>query len=231
MENKKPFDTFEQAKPFAISSVQSTETADATKFLKVLEFCFKYPDAASGIHSSKPKLSRAWIKKKAEEFVTQRDTTRPQLTNNVTDPLVTEIATGLFGIEPSQISQLLNDHKVAMAAENKIGSLLEEYIASIMEPKGWIWCSGNIIKAVDFIKFPANSSNKPVLLQIKNRSNSENSSSANIRKETTIEKWYRLDAGTGQTRWNKFPDSQGVTLLTEKGFEKYVKSRIDQWNA
>lgn len=51
-----------------------------------------------------------------------------------------------------------------MAAENSIGLLLERFIASVLEPHGWIWCSGNIIRAVDLID-PSSGT----LLQIKTR--------------------------------------------------------------
>ena len=51
-----------------------------------------------------------------------------------------------------------------MAAENNIGLLLERFIASVLEPIGWIWCSGSAVRAVDFIE-----PNTGILLQIKNR--------------------------------------------------------------
>jgi hypothetical protein len=117
-----------------------------------------------------------------------------------------------------------------MAAENVTGSLLEEYIATVMEPLGWIWCSGKMIKASDFIRFPAKNTGKPHLLQVKNRSNSENSSSSSIRKGTTIDKWYRLEAVSGATRWDNFPDSQGKKSLSEVKFHEFVKDRIAEWS-
>jgi hypothetical protein len=116
-----------------------------------------------------------------------------------------------------------------MAAENVTGSLLEEYIASVMEPLGWVWCSGKMVKASDFIKFPSVQTGKPHLLQVKNRSNSENSSSSAIRKGTTIDKWHRLEAETGVTRWDKFPDPQGKKSLSEAKFQEFVKDRIAEW--
>jgi len=118
-----------------------------------------------------------------------------------------------------------------MAAENVTGNLLEEYIATVMEPLGWIWCSGTMIKGTDFIKFPTAHNQKPILLQIKNRSNSENSSSSSIRIGTTIEKWYRLEAESGITRWNLFPDAQGVKLLSEENFKAFAIARISDWKS
>lgn len=102
-------------------------------------------------------------------------------------------------------------HRQAMAAENLLGALLERYLAHELEPHGWIWCAGNTIKAVDFI-----SEDFSLALQVKNRSNSENSSSAGIRRGTTIKKWYRVNANTGRTNWEKFPASPTVPLSEER---------------
>src|SRR6202453_1801536 len=55
---------------------------------------------------------------------------------------------------------------------------------------GWIWCSGTSVKAVDFIHYDEKN-NEWNLLQVKNRDNTENSSSSKIRDNTTIKKWFR----------------------------------------
>ena len=82
-------------------------------------------------------------------------------------------------------------HNMFMSAENIQGNLLEEYIARNVSTYGFLWCNGNIMRAVDF----CNASGS-VFLQIKNKNNTENSSSSNIREGTTIEKWYRLSTRT-----------------------------------
>ena len=56
---------------------------------------------------------------------------------------------------------------------------------------GWLWCNGNVLRAIDFC-----SSDGAILLQIKNKSNTENSSSSAIRTGTDIKKWYRLGTQT-----------------------------------
>lgn len=78
-------------------------------------------------------------------------------------------------------------HNLYMSAENIQGNLLEEYISSKIRPYGFLWCNGNVLRAIDFCN-----TDGTVLLQIKNKNNTENSSSSNIRQGTTIEKWYRL---------------------------------------
>jgi len=77
-------------------------------------------------------------------------------------------------------------HNLFMSAENVQGDLLEEYIDSVVYEHGWVWCKGDILRSVDFCTEDGR------LLQIKNKSNSENSSSSRVRIGTNIEKWHRL---------------------------------------
>ena len=89
-------------------------------------------------------------------------------------------------------------HNLFMSAENVQGNLLEEYIARNVNAYGFLWCNGNVMRAVDFCNTTGS-----VFLQIKNKNNTENSSSSNIREGTTIEKWYRL--GTKTMSGAKYP--------------------------
>ena len=230
MDMKVPFEDFESAKKFAELAIALVDSKFEANFLKVLEFCFQYPEDVSGIAGS-PKLSGKWIEKKANAFVNERYTKKPSTTLNIPDPLITTISEEYFNVENDNLEELLEHHKIAMAAENVTGSLLEEYIATVMEHLDWVRCSGTLITGTDFIKFPKVAGNKPVLLQIKNRSNSENSSSASIRKGTTIEKWYRLEAQTGITRWDEFPETDAKKLLSEAKFHEFAKGRIAEWKA
>jgi hypothetical protein len=229
MDPKTPYSSFAAALSYATEAINKVDPTHCANFLKILEFCFKYVEDAGGLHRSKPKLSQSWIEAKAEKFVIERYTAKPSATRNIPDPLIGIVSEEYFGIDSTEIDTLLDHHKIAMAAENVTGSLLEEYIASVMEPLGWVWCSGKMVKASDFIKFPSVQTGKPHLLQVKNRSNSENSSSSAIRKGTTIDKWHRLEAETGVTRWDKFPDPQGKKSLSEANFQEFVKDRIAEW--
>lgn len=231
MDPKTPYHSFVDALDFATSEINRVNPEHRNNFLRILEFCFEYDEDAAGINGSKPKLSQKWIEAKAEAFVNDRYTGKPSPTLNIPDPLIGVISEEYFRIKSGKIEQMLHNHKVAMAAENVTGSLLEEYIATVMEPLGWIWCSGKMVKACDFIKFSKNKSNKPNLLQVKNKSNSENSSSISIRNGTTIKKWHRLEATSGNTRWHKFPDPDGGKKLSEEKFQEFVKNRIAEWNA
>lgn len=121
-----------------------------------------------------------------------------------------------------KVRQVIREHQFAMSAENIIGILLEKYVASVMEPLGWVWCAGDLIRGVDFIRMDNNG--KWSALQIKNRSNTENSSSSRVRYGTKIQKWFRSDAKTGKTKWENFPHVKAVRKLCERNFLRFVRS-------
>lgn len=114
------------------------------------------------------------------------------------DPAIRTIVMVTQGLSDSAALEKERAHNLFMSAENVQGNLLEEYIAISTRPYGWIWCAGNTLRAIDFC-----SSDGTVLLQVKNKSNTENSSSSNIRQGTTILKWYRL--GTRTEKGRKVP--------------------------
>lgn len=164
---------------------------------------------------------RDYIISFAHRFFTSRHCSSPSITRNIPDPVISIILKNYFSIEDSDISNAILHHKQAMAAENIIGNLLEHYLASILEDHDWIWCSGSIVRAVDFIKTNATHT-EWTLLQVKNRNNSENSSSAAIRQGTTILHWFRTFAQTGATNWEAFPDSSLRNQLSEDNFQQFV---------
>ena len=152
------------------------------------------------------------------------------------DPLIYSILNLYYDVPSNQLDQAYSSHLQAMAAENSIGLLLERFIASVLEPHGWIWCSGNIIRAVDFID-PSSGT----LLQIKNRDSSENSSSSAIRKGSSITMWFRLFSRRptkAQLDFNKIdnwanfplPSNQKHLLkhLNEQEFVKFGAQQIMQ---
>lgn len=125
-----------------------------------------------------------------------------------------------------ELEKIKIEHKLSMSAENKVGQLLERYIAEILEPYGWVWCAGDFIKAIDFIKYDA-STGKWKAVQVKNRKTTENSSSAAIRDGTDIQKWFRTFDKPSRKRlsnfnWDQFPEEEFRNLLSEDGFLNYI---------
>jgi hypothetical protein len=113
-----------------------------------------------------------------------------------------------------------------MGAENLVGDLLERYLASVLETRGWVWCSGALVKAADFIKPPTRPGEAWRLLQVKNRDNSENSSTSAIRAGTVIEKWHRTFSKRIGSNWGAFPDASLREHLSEDSFKEYVRNYL-----
>jgi len=132
-----------------------------------------------------------------------------------------------------KVNELSKYHKIAMSIETKIGSLLEGFIFKYISKHDWIWCSGNILQDIDFIKkdIDENQNITWVLLQVKNSDNSENSASARVRVGTNIIKWYRrFSKIKDKDNWSelvkivKENDKDLIQNLSEKNYVKYLKS-------
>lgn len=140
-----------------------------------------------------------WVRSYEEATLNPPSTRIASPKSSCSDPAIKTIVQYVTKVDDEAAEEQSNHHNLFMSAENVQGNLLEEYIASQVRPYGWLWCSGNILRAVDFC-----SSDGAALLQIKNKSNTENSSSSAIRTGTTIKKWYRL--GTKKQQGAKLPD-------------------------
>lgn len=187
-----------------------------------------------------------WVKKyyNANKNLPSAHKAKPK--SSCSDPAVEEIVKYACNLDPNNVKAQLLIHNLFMSAENIQGKLLEEFIAENIESYGWVWCKGSVLRAVDFC-----TTNGAVLLQVKNKNNTENSSSSNIRQGTPIEKWYRLTTKTGkgetgrdktikgekkpETKWSDFnaiinrhknnkemPDCN----LGEESYEKFLKKTV-----
>jgi len=98
------------------------------------------------------------------------------LPGTVADPIIEEIiGARLTNLEQKDLERITYAHRLGMSAENILGLILEEYLAINLSPHGWHCAWGETVKSVDFVHEDGR------LLQIKNRSNSENSSKARNR--------------------------------------------------
>lgn len=172
--------------------------------------------------------SQDHIEKLAYNFSMSRAPKTPKTPSTVPDKMVSEILNMYFDIPRNQLEEAKILHAQSMGAENIIGDLLERYIASVIEPQGWVWCSGSTVKAVDFIRPPINNGGKWGLLQVKNRDNSENSSSSAIRNNTQIKKWFRTFSKKADTNWSAFPCEIGKSSLSEDGFISFTKDYLSR---
>lgn len=146
-------------------------------------------------------------------------------TKTVPDRTIDYVLQGrIKNITDKMLDDIRFAHKISMGAENIIGSILEEYIHESLRQFGWSVCWGSCFKAVDLC------SENGDLIQIKNKSNTENSSSNKIRSGTEIKKWYRMNANNGKYCWDellnltKCPESQ----LSEERFEGFTRFLISK---
>lgn len=197
----------------------------AERFGTLILFLTDNPEAASAVRGSKSLTigSEDYIRRQAENFIRSREPRAPSPPSTVPDEMVSFIIHKYFDVPEKELARAVELHNLSMGAENLVGDILERYIASVVEDHDWVWCSGAIVKAVDFIH------RKPdgewATLQVKNRDNSENSSSSAIRNGTTIEKWFRTFSKKKGDNWHNFPKIVNATL-SEAGFRKFVDNYL-----
>jgi len=200
----------------------------ADQFAKVILFLSNQPALATAMRGSNvPQIGSAeYVCRQAGAFSAARNPRFPKEPATVPDEMVSVILREYFDIPQHDLERVKREHSLSMGAENLVGELLERYLATILEPRGWIWCSGALVKAVDFIKPPTIASATWRLLQVKNRDNSENSSSGAIRDGTEIEKWNRTFSKRVGLNWAAFPDALLCDLLSEEAFKAFVRNYL-----
>ena len=153
----------------------------------------------------------------------------PSMPTTVPDHAVSVILGACYKIDEQRWTQIKLEHQYSMIAENLVGELLERYIDQISKENnlGWFRAWGDIVKSVDFIK---KTDGGWLLLQIKNRDNSENSSSQSVRNGTNIIKWFRTFSKSGKTNWENFPDPVFTKFASEHGFLKYIGNILSDGN-
>ena len=155
----------------------------------------------------------------------------PAVPGTVPDELVSLVMQEAYGYSAVDCEKIKKQHQDSMCAENCVGALLERYLDSCLHDSGWVWCCGEFVKAVDFIK-PVEVSGEEtggwLALQIKNRDNSENSSSKDIRTGTAIDKWFRGFSVKGGTNWDNLPATMQDKGLSETGFQEFVRGYLQE---
>lgn len=144
-----------------------------------------------------------WVSNYSNATLPSQRTAEPK--GSCSDPAIKTIVQYIMKINEVEALEQERHHNLFMSAENIQGNLLEEYINNNIRPFGWLWCKGNVLRAVDFC-----TKDGCFFLQVKNKSNTENSSSSAIRNGTQIQKWYRL--GTKTVRGIKMPSYKWDTL-------------------
>jgi len=173
-----------------------------------------------------------WVKSYVDAQNTLPSNRNASPKGSCSDPAIKAIVQASTGIGDELAINGERFHNLFMSAENIQGNLLEEYIANNIKQYDWVWCNGNVMRSVDFCSI-----NGKMLLQIKNKSNTENSSSSAIRTGTSIKKWYRLGtrtiSGVKQPRYmwdglndiiNSYNTNTSNCQLNEAGYIDFLKS-------
>jgi hypothetical protein len=181
-----------------------------------------HPDLAPNIKAdSDAKLIEKWLDKYAKGYSRRISQRVSKLPSTVADPIVGAIIScRLPHLDQTDIGKISSGHRLSMSAENILGLLLEEFLSEELAAFGWHCCWGETLRSVDFVNDDGR------LMQVKNRSNSENSSSSRVRIGTAIEKWFRVDAASGNYLWPELNRRNSTTLFSEKKFEKFVVATL-----
>lgn len=220
------------AKNIAASVATKREQNQINSFVEVCSFLAKSPDSLSWQGKNKPSvLSEEGLNKLAAKyFAGYRKIDLPAQPTTIPDEMVSIIMKEFYGYSDTDCKRIKMEHQQAMCAENCVGNLLERYLNSALIKHDWYWCCGDFVKAIDFLS--KDKSGAWIALQIKNRNNSENSSSSAIRNNTKIQKWFRSfskDTKKGRkslTNWDNLPDSMQGYNLNEQGFKEFIVNYI-----
>ena len=126
------------------------------------------------------------------------------------------------------IKNVIQYHYDAMGAENILGHFLEEFINENKEDDSWIWCSGSVVDKIDFIQKVENENEETSwrALQIKASSNTENSSSSEVRENTEILFWCRRNATKKNSQnWGKLQEFISNENLNEENFLEFLREK------
>lgn len=218
----------ENAEAIARSAMSVINPDLTDKYASLIKLLAMNPKAASKMRGTKAPEpgTDTYIRAQAINFASAREPRAPEPPATIPDEMVSFILENYFNVPAGNLERAKEEHRLSMSAENLVGELLERYLASVMEPRGWIWCSGSTVKAVDLIKPPTAPDGKWTLLQIKNRDNSENSSSSAIRNGTDIKKWFRTFSKKTGSNWDAFPEVEIRPLVSEAGFHQYVEAYL-----
>ena len=221
----------ETVKQTALTLVNQTgkEAGLVEAFVEICHFLHEHPKYLSLRSRKNPPdiYSGEGLHKLANQYFNgYRRLDVPKQPSTVPDELVSVVMQAAYGYSQTDCEKIKREHQHSMSAENCVGALLERYLDSVLRSQGWNWCCGDFVKAIDFVR--RDQSGQWLALQVKNRDNSENSSSSAIRSGTTIQKWFRSFSKKPETNWDNLPPLMQGYGLSEQGFIAFVKTYLSQ---
>lgn len=216
-----PTDLLARAQRLAAAHVPQLAWANNVALQTVFRACADNP----GVFPLTPKNDLDeyiawWLQKYADGLARRPSLRSGGLVTTTEDAAVRIVLEARSGRRGEQLNELTEGHRLAMAAENIVGDLLEEYVADHVAPRGWYCAWGSTMRDIDFC------SRDGVLLQVKNRDNSENNASRRVRAGTQIRQWHRSKAHGGATLWPRLAEIVGEANLSEEGFLGFVRATM-----
>ncbi len=206
-----------------ISSNEGVDWEGGAKFIFsiIANDLERVPSNIGGKSDDERDVIKKWLLKYQGGFDGRASKRVSKPPGTVSDPIIEKIVGSRLGdLTDGDLAKIIFAHRLGMSAENILGLILEEYLAENLKEKGWYCAWGETVKSVDFVNEDGS------LLQIKNRSNSENSSSSAVRDGTKIEKWYRIKAGRVEYMWFQLNKICGTDNLSEDSFVDFVKKTM-----
>ena len=224
------------------SKFKGQHDAHIQRFTHICELLAEFPELTPGDSSTAGKRALSapgtidYFATLAIKYLDGREAV-PRFSIGNTTPddalrVILETAESLTRVPAQKTLEL---HAYAMAGENAVGTLLERYVAHVLEAadSAWIWCPGQVIRGFDFIR-PLNQHPQGYrwhLLQVKNRSNTESSAHGQVRKALSsgkleASKWFRVVASSGKKKWDEFPVDGLQDRLNEALFLADVRNWV-----
>lgn len=218
---------------YALEKAKELDKDRAEDFSTLVHFLIENQESAPTLRKKpKPTIgSVEWVDALFDRYKRGLSRRNLPVPGTVADPALGIVLSEAYAVDQSIVEALVEGHRFAMVAENVVGDFLERYIASSLEVGEWVWAAGEIVKSVDFVRKTPGADAEWETLQIKNRDNSENSSSSAIRNGTRIQKWHRTIARSGKTLWHNFPVNEPGERLSEKGFIEFIVEEIGKHGA
>jgi hypothetical protein len=197
---------------------------DFTKSHKVILSCIhKYPilvpKRIKGVSEEETQLK--WLKQYQKGYENRPSIRVSGKMGTIADTAVNDIIQGrLPHLSEHNMEQITFAHRLSMSAENILGPFLEEYLSNELAKFNWHCSWGEVTSYVDF----CNSDGR--LLQVKNRDNSENSSSKKVRENTPIDFWFRVFSRTDRYNWHELNKRNQTEKFSEENFSIFYRNTI-----
>ena len=115
----------DNAEQFARRAMEIEQPDLADRFAAIVRFLLLNPTMMPNSKTKKPLGSGDYFKALARSYIQAREPNKPKPPATVSDPLVSFILNGYFGVKEDQLERAKEEHKWAMAAENMVGDLLD----------------------------------------------------------------------------------------------------------